>query len=591
VGDRGQIDEDYLDFAGRRQRVPPETIAAVRAAMGPPPDGPYGDVVVWSAGSPWTRPGELRLEDGTAWKGGLLPLGYHDFLPHGARLPVRVIVTPGQCHLPEDLFGWGWAVQLYATRSKSSWGIGDLADLRRLGRWSRSLGARVVLVNPLVAATPVLPIEASPYYPSSRRFRNPVYLRVGGHPPPSSGRRIDRDAIFAAKMKLLAEEFTRFGGAPAFERYRREQGEALERFAAFCAIAEVHGRDWRRWPQPLRRPETSAVKEYAASPRAQLHAWLQWRLDEQLGEAAQEIGIVQDLPIGLDAAGADAWCWQELLAQGASVGAPPDEFNPAGQDWGLTPFVPDRLRAAGYGPLVETLRATFRHAAGLRIDHVMGLFRLYWVAGGAGAYVRTHAPEILGIVALESARARAFVVGEDLGTVEPGVREAMAAHRMLSYRLLYFEEGPPATFPEMALTSVTTHDLPTVAGLWSGADLRRSQAAGVPQNEEGLLALRQKLGAGQDAEAVVAATHRALAQAPSRLVLATLEDALAVEERPNLPGAPADFPNWSLALPVPIEELEEKPLPRVIAAALNGRARLEPAAKTSPRSGHPIDSK
>jgi 4-alpha-glucanotransferase len=300
---------------------------------------------------------------------------------------------------------------------------------------------------------------------------------------------------------------------------------------------------------------------------------------------------VQDLPIGLDAAGADAWCWQELLAQGASVGAPPDEFNPAGQDWGLTPFVPDRLRAAGYGPLVETLRATFRHAAGLRIDHVMGLFRLYWVAGGAGAYVRTHAPEILGIVALESARARAFVVGEDLGTVEPGVREAMAAHRMLSYRLLYFEEGPPATFPEMALTSVTTHDLPTVAGLWSGADLRRSQAAGVPQNEEGLLALRQKLGAGQDAEAVVAATHRALAQAPSRLVLATLEDALAVEERPNLPGAPADFPNWSLALPVPIEELEEKPLPRVIAAALNGRARLEPAAKTSPRSGHPIDSK
>jgi 4-alpha-glucanotransferase len=586
VGERGDIDEEYLDFAGRRHRVPAETIEALRAAMGAPAQGPYSDVVVWSAGSPWTHPGELQLEDGTPWRGGLLPLGYHDFLPRGARLPVRLIVTPGQCHLPEDLFGWGWAVQLYAARSKSSWGIGDLADLRRLGRWSRSLGAQVVLVNPLVAATPVLPIEPSPYFPSSRRFRNPLYLGVDGGPHPSE-RRIDRDAIFAGKMERLAAEFTRFGGAPAFDRYLREQGEALDHFAAFCTIAEVHGRDWRRWPEPLRRPGTSAVKEHSDSPRARFHAWLQWRLDEQLAEAAQEIGIVQDLPIGLDAAGADAWCWQELLAQGVSVGAPPDEFNPAGQDWGLTPFVPHRLRAAGYGPLIETLRATFRHAVGLRIDHVMGLFRLYWITGGAGAYVRTHAEEILGIVALESARARAFVVGEDLGTVEPAVREAMAAHRMLSYRLLYFEEGPPSTFPEMALTTVSTHDLPTVAGLWSGADLERSRAAGVARNEDGMLALRQKLGAGPDAESVVAATYRALAHAPSRLLLATLDDALAVEERPNFPGAPPDFPNWSLALPATIEELEAKELPRRIAAALNARQPPETGPKTAPRSGHP----
>jgi 4-alpha-glucanotransferase len=571
VGEWG-IDEDYQDFAGRRHRVAGPTLEALRAVMGPPAQGPYDDVVVVREGTSWGQPGDLKLEAGVVRAGEGLPLGYHDFLPAGRRRPIRLIVTPGRCHLPDELRGWGWAAQLYATRSRRSWGIGDLADLRRLGGWSRSLGARLIMVNPLVADTPVLPLEPSPYFPSSRRFRNPLYLHVEGGPGPGP-RRIDRDAVFTGKMKALAEQFARAGASVEFDRFRLEQGPALAQWAAFAAIAEVHGRDWRRWPGELRRPEGAAVAAFAQSPRARFHAWLQWRLDEQLAQAAGEIGLVQDLPIGLDAGGADAWCWQELLAQGVSVGAPPDEYNPAGQDWGLTPFVPHRLRAAGYQPLVETLRAMFRHAVGLRVDHVMGLFRLYWIPAGLkeGGYVRTHAEEILAIIALESVRARAFVVGEDLGTVEPGVREAMAEHAMLSYRLLYFEEGAPEEYPEQALATVSTHDLPTIAGLWSGADLERSQAAGVAQNEAGLQALREKLGRGEDAEAVVAATYTALARAPSRLLLATLEDALAVEERPNLPGAAADFPSWSMALPVPLEELEERALPRKIAEALGSR--------------------
>jgi 4-alpha-glucanotransferase len=309
------------------------------------------------------------------------------------------------------------------------------------------------------------------------------------------------------------------------------------------------------------------------------HAWLQWVLDAQLEGAARDVELIQDLPIGLDAAGADAWCWQELLAHDVSVGAPPDELNPAGQDWGLTPFVPHRMRAAGYQPFIETIRATARHAGGLRIDHVMGLFRLFWIPRGAGpsggAFVRPRVDELLAIVALESERAGAFVVGEDLGTVEDGVRETLADWGLLSYRLAVFEPKPPSEYPELALTSVSTHDLPTIAGLWTKADLARSRAAGVAQNEQGLGELRARLataaGVGDDRpiEEVIEKVHAALSRAPSRILLASLDDALAVEERPNLPGASSDFPNWSLALPVGLEELIQRELPGRIARALS----------------------
>ena len=266
------------------------------------------------------------------------------------------------------------------------------------------------------------------------------------------------------------------------------------------------------------------------------------------------------------------------MARDVSVGAPADEFNANGQDWGLTPFIPGKLRAAHYRPFIETIRAMLRHAGGLRIDHVMGLFRLFWIprvlGAKGGAYVRTRADEMLAIVALESQRAQAFIVGEDLGTVEPGVRERLHEQRMLSYRLLYFEPSPPREFPEMALSSVTTHDLPTIAGLWTGADLEALRRIGQAPNEEGTKGLREKLRAlghleeDAPAEDAIEATHRALADAPSRILLATLDDAVGVSERPNVPGTVREWPNWSLALPQPLEEIETMELPRRIAAAL-----------------------
>ncbi|MBI1846422.1 MAG: 4-alpha-glucanotransferase, partial [Candidatus Rokubacteria bacterium] len=546
--------------------------------------------------------GDLRLEDGRTVSvddrlPDDVPLGYHELVPPAGEVH-RLIVGPRRCHLPEGLRTWGWAVQLYAARSEASWGIGDLGDLRRLAGWSaRELGAGIMLINPLCAAAPVAPLQPSPYFPTTRRFRHPIYLRVEDVPGAweagadlarlaeagrtlNAGRRIDRDAVWALKLRALERLWERFPGDPRFDRYRAELGAALEEFATFCTIAERHGAGWPVWPPEYRHPRSPPVARFAAEheARVRFHAWLQWLLDEQLARAATALRVIQDLPIGVDAGGADAWAWQDVLASGATVGAPPDRYTSDGQDWGLPPFVPFKLRAAGYAPFIETIRATLRHAGGLRIDHVMGLFRLFWVPRGSspagGAFVRYPADDLLTIVALESARAGAFVVGEDLGTVEEGVRERLAEHRILSYRVLWFEPGPPTTFPALAMAAVTTHDLPTIAGLWTGADVRAQREIGLVPNEAGFAEMRERLrdriGLSADApvERVVEETHRLLARAPSALVTATLDDALAVEERPNMPGTTTQWPNWSIALPAPIEEIERRRLPRAIAAAV-----------------------
>jgi 4-alpha-glucanotransferase len=264
--------------------------------------------------------------------------------------------------------------------------------------------------------------------------------------------------------------------------------------------------------------------------------------------------------------GADAWAWQDVLASGVSVGAPPDAFNSQGQDWGSPPLVPWRLQAAEYEPFIQSIRATMAGAGGLRIDHVMGLFRLWWVpaegSAADGAYVRYPSEDLLDIVALESHRAQAIVVGEDLGTVEEGVREAMAEHGVLSYRLLWFEDDDPAQWPAEAMAAITTHDLPTVAGLWTGADLAEQREYGTGTDEElergraSLLAQLDGVPEGASPAEAVEAAHRRLATAPSVLLSATLDDALAEERRPNMPGADAR-PNWRLPLSVPVEELAD----------------------------------
>lgn len=465
---------------------------------------------------------------------------------------------------------WGLTVQLYAARSESSWGIGDLGDLKRLARFARELGAGFLLLNPLHAAALGLPQQASPYFPSSRRYRNPLYLRVDDKGRADQGRalnrsrRIDRNAVWRLKMNALESAWERFDGDPAFDEYCRVEGKSLESFATFCVLSErFEGRRWRSWPEEFRHPSAAT----AAPTRVDFFRWLQWRIDEQLAGAADEITLVSDLAVGFDPDGADAWEFQDVLAAGASVGAPPDAFNAAGQDWGLPPFDPGALRTVGYRPFIETLRAAFRHAGGVRIDHVMSLFRLFWVPHGGtpadGSYVRYPSSDLLDIVARESRRAGAFVVGEDLGTVEDGVREELAARQVLSYRLFWFEAGAPSTYPERALAAVSTHDLPTIAGVWTGADAggtelrtRLTETAGIDE--------------GASVDEAVKFTYEALASAPSALVTASLEDALGVIERPNRPGT-VNETNWSLALPLPLEAIEDDPRLRRIAAVLSRR--------------------
>ncbi|MBO0686456.1 MAG: 4-alpha-glucanotransferase, partial [Candidatus Dormibacteraeota bacterium] len=380
-------------------------------------------------------------------------------------------------------------------------------------------------------------------------------------------RLLQRDRVHELKMRALGELFELFDeGDPGFQAYRREQGSDLRDYATFCALSERQEGPWPQWPPGYRRPRTTAVDLFRREheSRVRFHEWLQWLLDRQLARAAREIGLVQDLAIGVRGDGADAWMWQDALAQGFSVGAPPDPFNPAGQDWGLPPFDPWRLRAAAYEPFIQTVRAAFRHSAGLRVDHVMGLFRLYWIpAGGSparGVYVRYPHRELLDLLALESRRAGAYAVGEDLGTVEAEVREELARRRVLSTRLLWFEEQPPTGYPRDSMASLTTHDLPTLAGVWEGSDSD-------PQLRRRLLT-QAGLEGGEDTDQAAAAAHRALAASPARLLAATLEDALGVSERPNKPGTRTEWPNWCLGLPAGLEELERSPGPRRLAETL-----------------------
>ena len=564
-------------------------LAAMGAREGssPPPAG----AVVVRAGSRARLPGRgLIVTEGGDRRDcdGRLPAGlepgYHRFLGGDRELPL--IVAPARCYLPPSLTGFGLAVQLYAARSAASWGIGDLGDLRSLGAWARRLGARMLLVNPLHAPLPALPQDPSPYYPSSRRFRNPLYIRVEEVPgAPAAGaaveraaraaRRLNRDRlidhsrVYELKLRALRAVFRTSGDDRRFDAFVREQGAALQDYATFCAIAEVHGRPWQRWPEELRHPRTAGVARFRRARRraVRFHQWLQWLLDLQLAAAGGEIALMNDLAIGVHPDGADAWLYQDVLAEGFSVGAPPDPFQASGQDWGLPPFDPWKLRAAGFAPFAETVRAALRHAGSLRIDHVMGLFRLYWIPIGegaeAGVYVRYPHRELLAVLALESSRARAYIVGEDLGTVEDGVRHELLARRVLSYRLLWFEDRPPSDYPRQAMAAVTTHDLATVAGVWEGSDSD-------PAIRERLLRVTG-LDPGAATDDAVLAAYQALARAPSRLLSATLEDLLSVPERPNQPGTVDEWPNWRLALPAPLEELFRDPRPRRIARALSRR--------------------
>jgi 4-alpha-glucanotransferase len=573
------VSPGYHDYKGDWVQPSSGAVDAILAAMGC--DGAAPSAVAdlrFARPGDEVGPGELHTEDGGAIRldDGRLPpdtpIGYHRL--DGADGGATLVVSPGACHLPPDLRTWGWAVQLYASRSEDSWGMGDLADLRRLADWSAQQGAGMLLLNPLHASLPTVQ-TASPYYPSSRCFRNPIYLRPPDANAPDEAkalnaeRVIDRDAVWALKEPALRQAFARDDTADDFERFIQQGGDVLAGYAAFCAISEVHGAPWRDWPADLQHPRSDAVRRFAHehAERVRFHQWLQWQVDRQLQDAGRSLDVMHDIAIGCDPAGADAWLWQDAFAEGVRVGAPPDEFNRQGQDWGLPPFDPWELRRLHYEPFIQIVRACFRHAGGIRFDHVMGLFRLFWIPPGMGAqdgaYVRYPHHELLDILALESVRAGAYVVGEDLGTVEDFVREELYRRQVMSYRLLWFEPEPPYRYPDRALAAVTTHDLPTIAGMWSASDLAEQERLGLDPNVESTRAIHERLqdwlNLPEDAsvDEVVVGAHGLLGEAPSAIVTATLDDALLVEERPNIPGTTDERPNWSLALPRTIEEIED----------------------------------
>ena len=533
---------------------------------------------------------------------------------------------------------WGFAVQLYSVRSRASWGHGDLHDLADLAAWSGGdLGADFVLVNPLHAAEPQPPVSPSPYLPMSRRQISPLYLRIEDIPEyqglsagdrarvealaaplraaSSTAALIDRDAVWAAKgaaaelIRTVPLTASRRAGLDAFlARDRRAIGD----WATWCAIAEVHGPDWRSWPAALADPGSAVVAELRRelADRIAFHEWLQWLTAEQLAAAQQaarragmSIGVITDLAVGAHPGGADAWARQDVIVPGISVGAPPDEFNQRGQNWTLPPWHPGRLAAQAGRPLAELIAACTRGAGGLRVDHVMGLARLWWIPAGMspdlGTYVRYDHELMGGVLAAEVACAGALAIGEDLGTVEPWLRKFLAGRRVLGTSMLWFErraDGTPRSpggWRRGCLAMVGTHDMPPAAAFLTGEQVTIRAELGLltqPEAEERAAAqaemarwlamlaregLLPRAGA-PSAEAFTIALYSYLTQTPAVLVGVSLADA-AGERRPqNMPGTVDEYPNWRIPLtgadgqPVLLDDLPAHAGVRAVAQAVSG---------------------
>jgi glycogen operon protein len=519
-------------------------------------------------------------------------------------LACALTVAPRTCFLPEMLAAggrrFGLAAHLYALRRAGDQGIGDFTTLARLGAAAARTGAAVVGLNPLHALFPAQRERASPYHPSDRRFLDPIYLDVGGaegglDAPEAraayaahagalaaltAAPLVDYPQVWAVKRAVLEAAFAAFdaaGGGDQMAGFQAYGGTALRRFAIFQAIAEQRPEsDWRAWPAELRDPDHPGVAAFAAAhaDRVRYHAWLQWLADSQLAAAVAAsglaIGLYRDLAIGTAPDGAEAWSEARQLAVGASVGAPPDPFSAAGQIWHLPPPNPWRVREDGFRTLAGILGANMRHAGALRIDHAMGLTRLFWVPDGAtgkdGAYVANPLPPLLGELALESRRARCLVVGEDLGTVPEGFRAALTAADVLSYRVLWFERDgaafrPPAQYPARAVACISTHDLPTLAGWRAGADIAERAALGLlgparavraeQERADEQAALAAALGEPPSAPAV----HAFLAASPCALVLAQADDLAGETVALNLPGTDRERPNWRRKIATPVPEL------------------------------------
>lgn len=554
-----------------------------------------------------------------------LPLGWHRLVVDSSAPPLvpgseraTLITVPATLELPQAVREGpldGLMTQLYQVRSRGSQGIGDLGDLATLGEWAaRELGHDFVLVNPLHAAEPVAPMEPSPYLPTSRRFVNPIYIDLRDLPdadrlPPeartaidelveqaqalNTADTIDRDTAWTLKRRALRIAFRHLG--PHHHAHvatlREQEGRALLDFATWCSLAVVHGSEWESdWPAELHDPRAAAVEDHVRRHGEEIAfvEWLQWLVRHQLATARERlrasgmrVGLVGDLAVGIHPEGADAWALGDALARGIDVGAPPDQFNQLGQNWSQPPWRPDRLAELGYAPFRDMVRAALRETGGLRVDHIIGLFRLWWVpeghAPGEGAYVRYDHEALIGILVLEASRAGALVIGEDLGVVEPWVRDHLVERGVLGTSVMWFEwaDGapqPPQDYRRLCLATVTTHDIPPTAGyltlehvairerlglLTRPVEQERAeqeatvQAVRAALHEHGLLA-----DPAAPVEQVVAAMHRWLAATPSLLHGHALTDLVGDVRAINQPGTDEEYPNWRLPLAGP----DERPL-------------------------------
>lgn len=581
-----------------------------------------------------------------------LPAGYHELhleeTSVGAHMPL--IVAPPRCYLPPSLAEgrncWGLAAQLYSIKSARNWGIGDFSDLRSLAEWGAGLGADALGVNPLHALFPSSPENASPYSPNSRLFRNALYLDVAAIADDAEcaeARRLTRSAAFAdalasardaplvdytavSRLKYEALEvlyaafrakcIARPGDArgAAFRRFRADGGAQLHRFAVFQALSGTFGgNDWTRWPTAYRDPASASVAAFSneRAERVGFFQYLQWQADLQFAaaasrakEAGMAIGLYGDVAVSIDPAGADHWSRQNIFAGEARIGAPPDPFSAQGQEWGVVPMNPLRLRDDAYADFIALLRANMRHAGALRIDHVIGLQRSFWVPAGApaseGAYVAYPLEDLLGILALESHRNECLVVGEALGTVPEGFRPRMERENVLSYRVLYFEaehgrQRRPDDYPRMAAACVATHDLATLKGFWHGADLDARQRLGHFLSAEADLRARdgrahdkwlllraladeELLPPGLDTDrlgdidmtpALALAVHAYLARSTACLFMVQLDDLIGEEHQVNLPGTVDEYPNWRRRLSMSLEAMIADPALRDMARTIS----------------------
>jgi 4-alpha-glucanotransferase len=541
-----------------------------------------------------------------------------------------LIIVPDRCCSPNDVLGdsssFGLIANLYTVRSDANWGIGDLSDLARLAEWGGSVGADFVGMNPLHALLN-RGTDISPYSPVSRLFRNPIYIDVMRVPElRDAGELAERltSAEFVAELEALRETPTvrydqvmgvkglaldalhrvflsRVRGSGddrdcAYEAYVVANDPSVTRFATWMTIAEsLREYDWRVWPSEFRHPDSPQVAQFARdhASRVDFHRWAQFELDRQLGEASADaraagmrIGLYPDLAIGTSPAGADAWAFPELFVRGVSIGAPPDPYAATGQNWGLPPIDPRSLRRNRYQYFINLLRSGFRHAGALRIDHVLGLFRLFWIpdgfSGADGAYMRYPADDLLGIIALESVRHRALVVGEDLGTVPLEVPPALASWGVLSSKVLYFERDhhggfkTAATYPPLSLATANTHDMPALSGFWNGRDIDvRRQVGLIASNEDADRAhaerdgernalLRRLVDDGvvpdlrslKSLAELRGAVHAFLCRTPARLVGISLDDLTGEVEPVNVPGVgPDKYSSWTRKMRDALETL------------------------------------